>query len=65
MVEAPVVEAVLGQAEVSNNRPSFQFEARVIMAAMTNLAFALNGHGDWDFAQGQLERIHEFLWVVD
>lgn len=62
-----MVQAVLRKPEVSQDRPSFQFalEARVIMSTMTNLALALNGHGDWDFARAPLERIHDFLWLID
>ncbi|PSR21764.1 MAG: hypothetical protein C7B43_21095 [Sulfobacillus benefaciens] len=59
--------AVLRQPEVSQDRPSFQFalEARVILSTMTNVALAVNGHGDGDFAHAQLEWIHDFLAVVD
>ena len=66
-VKHPMVQAVLRQPEVSQDRPSFQFalEARVILSTMTNVALAVNGHGDGDFAHAQLERIHDFLAVVD
>ncbi len=66
-LKQPIVQAVLRKPEVSQDRPAFQFAlaARVIMSTMTNLALALNGHGDGDFAQAQIERIHDFLWVVD
>ena len=66
-LEHSMVQAVLRKPEVSEDRLSFQLtlEARMIMSTMTNLALASNGHGDWDFAQAQLERIHDFLWLVD
>lgn len=32
---------------------------------MTNLALALNGHGDLDFAQEQLTRAVDFLTTLD
>lgn len=62
-----MVQTVLRSPEVSYDRLSFQMtlEARVILSTMTNWALAVNGHGDWDFAQAQLQRIDDFLWVVD
>ena len=61
-----VVQSVL-QTIVSQDQPSFQFalKARIIMAPMTNLASALQGHGDLDFAQAQLERANEFLVILN
>ncbi len=62
----PVVQSVL-QSIVGQDRSSFQFalKARVIMAPMTNLALALNGHGDLDFAQAQLDHANAFLAILN
>lgn len=62
----PVVESVL-QSIAAPDQPSFQFalEARVIMAPMTNLALALHGHGDLDFAKEQLHRAVDFLITLN
>lgn len=63
----PIVQSMLQQQEVFEDRPSFQFAltSRVTMSTMSNLALALNGHGDLVFAQAQLKLIHDFLWAID
>jgi hypothetical protein len=65
-LQHPVVQSVL-QNIASQDHPSFQFalKARVIMAPMTNLALALKGHGDLDFAQAQLDRAVDFLITLN
>lgn len=48
------------------SRAMFQFavQARVVMAPVTNLALALEGHGDLDFAQKQLNHAVAILeWL--
>jgi hypothetical protein len=63
----PIVEYVLSQNMIANDKPAFQFalRARVIMSTTTNLSLALVGHGDLDFAHSQLERINDFLALLD
>lgn len=62
----PVVQSLLPSI-VEQDRSAFQFtlKARVIMAPMTNLVLALNGHGDLDFAEAQLEHAIDFLGILN
>jgi hypothetical protein len=62
-----VVDYVLTRSTVARDQASFQFalRARVIMSTVTNLSLALRGHGDLNFAYSQLERIHDFLALLD
>ncbi|MCL6443831.1 MAG: hypothetical protein K6T83_10325 [Alicyclobacillus sp.] len=63
----PIINYALYHPMVVNDRSSFQFAitARVIMATTTNLALALSGNGDVDFAQRQLACIGDFLGEVE
>lgn len=59
----PVVACMVSQYVLAKDRPSFQFalRARAVMSTTTNLFLALQGHGDLEFANSQLDRIHGFL----
>jgi hypothetical protein len=63
----PVVDYVLKLDTVMDDMSSFQFAltARAVMATTTNLALAIGGNGDLDFAKRQLDCICEFLAEVD
>lgn len=49
--------------QISENQTDFYFalKARVIMSVTTNLALALDGHGDLEFANDQLTRFRPYL----
>lgn len=62
----PLVDHVMKDPFVREYGPAFRFalESRAIMATVTNLSMALEGHGDIDFACRQLTCIFDFLRVL-
>lgn len=59
----PMVDAVFNLNKVKKDKAAFKFvlKARTVMSTTTNLALALQGHGDLNFAKGQIEQIKSFL----
>ncbi|MEF3310300.1 phosphotransferase [Paenibacillus sp. GYB004] len=64
--EEPFLQAVLNRPEVAADRESFGFilRARILVSTLCNAALALEGHGDWSFAERQLELCGGFLRQV-
>lgn len=66
-IEHPMVQCVLATGMSAEDKATlgFALRARVVMATTCNASLALRGHGDLDFAQGQIERIGDFLDRLD
>lgn len=62
----PLVRYVLNHPVVTADRSAFAdaLSARAVMATTTNLALALDGHGDLTFAKRQLDCVDDFLVLV-
>lgn len=63
----PVVDYVLTHNKIARDKSSFQLalKARVIMATTTNLALALSGNGDLEFAYSQLAHVNDFIAIIN
>ncbi|WEG11701.1 phosphotransferase [Pullulanibacillus sp. KACC 23026] len=66
-LEHPVADYVLNLESVASDKKTFQFvlKARVIMSITTNIALALEGNGDLDFALAQLDNFANFLSIIE
>lgn len=64
--DEPVLQTVLHRPDVCEDREAFGFAlcARILVSTLSNAALALEGHGDWSFADRQLDRCGDFLSQV-
>ncbi|GGD94000.1 phosphotransferase [Paenibacillus nasutitermitis] len=66
-IQEPTFRYILEHPASGANLKAFGFAitARILMSTLGNLDFALAGHGDLEFATGQLERAENFLRQID
>ncbi|MHB1626954.1 MAG: phosphotransferase [Bacilli bacterium] len=62
----PLVRYVLNHPTVESDRSAFAdaLTARAVMSTATNVALALDGHGDLTFAMRQLDCVGDFLTLI-
>lgn len=65
--EEPTFAYILGNSSVNANPSAFGFavKARILMSALGNLDYALEGYGDLAFATRQLELVGPFIHELD
>jgi hypothetical protein len=65
--QQPVFRYILDQADIAAERKAFGFAltARILMSTLGNLDLALEGHGDLEFANRQIELAEGFIRQVD